>query len=272
VQEREAPKQLFSAVESDYRAATSRSPAPQSRNTDEINGPAMTIGAGFPDKKVISELTAKMLLEVEAVRFMTDKPFIFTSGWASPVYTDCRRLISFPRVRDTLMDFGVSTVLRDIGFDAFDAVAGGETAGIPFAAWMADRLSLPMQYVRKKPKGFGRNAQIEGHLVDGQRVLLVEDLTSDGRSKINFCKALREAGAKVEHVFVLFYYDIFPEAPKILADLGVTLHALATWWDVLAVAKESRKFDATMLAEVEAFMRNPSAWSQAHGGVATAAE
>jgi orotate phosphoribosyltransferase len=232
----------------------------------------MTIGAGFPDKKIIAELTAKMLLEVEAVRFMAEKPFIFTSGWASPVYTDCRRLISFPRVRDTLMDFGVATVLREIGFDAFDAIAGGETAGIPFAAWMADRLSLPMLYVRKKAKGFGRNAQIEGHLVEGQRVLLVEDLTSDGRSKINFCKALRDAGAKVEHVFVLFFYDIFPEGPKVLSDLGVSLHALATWWDVLAAAKASNKFDPKMLVEVEAFMRGPAAWSQAHGGVAAVEE
>ena len=96
---------------------------------------------GFPDKEVIAELTAKMLLEVDAVRFMTDKPFIYTSGWASPVYTDCRRLISFPRVRQTLIDFGVTTVMRDVGFEQFDAVAGGETAGIPFAAWMADRLT-----------------------------------------------------------------------------------------------------------------------------------
>jgi orotate phosphoribosyltransferase len=146
---------------------------------------------GFPDKKVMAELTAKMLLEVDAVRFMADKPFIFTSGWASPVYTDCRRLISFPRVRQTLMDFGTATVMREAGFEAFDAVAGGETAGIPFAAWIAERLELPMLYVRKKPKGFGRNAQIEGHLTEGQRVLLVEDMTSDGLSKVNFCKALR---------------------------------------------------------------------------------
>ena len=170
----------------------------------------MTAGIGFPDKKVMAELTAKMLLEVEAVRFMTDKPFIFTSGWASPVYTDCRRLISFPRVRRTLIDFGAATIMRDAGFEQFDAIVGGETAGIPFAAWMADRLDLPMLYVRKKPKGFGRNAQIEGHLNDGQRVLLVEDLTTDGRSKVNFCKALREAGATVEHVLVFFFYDIYP--------------------------------------------------------------
>ena len=221
---------------------------------------------GFPDQKVIAELTAKMLLEVEAVRFWKDKPFIFTSGRASPVYTDCRRLISFPRVRRTLIDFGVATVMREVGFEAFDAIAGGETAGIPFAAWMADRMMLPMQYVRKKPKGFGRNAQIEGHIEEGQRILLVEDMASDGGSKVGFCRALREAGTTVEHCFVFFYYDIFPEGKQILTDLGVTMHYLATWWDVLAVAKSSGTFDAGMLNEVEAFMRDPGGWSKAHGG------
>ncbi len=228
--------------------------------------------SGFPGKAEIAELTAKMLIEVEAVRFMTDKPFIFTSGWASPVYTDCRRLISFPRVRRTLIEFAAVTIEREAGFEQFDGVAGGETAGIPFAAWMAERLMLPMQYVRKKPKGFGRNAQIEGHLKGGDRVLLVEDMTTDGRSKVNFCEALRAAGATVEHCLVFFFYDIFPEGKKILSDLGVTLHALATWWDVLEVAKQSGRFDKTSLTEAEKFMHDPAAWSKAHGGAAQAAE
>jgi len=230
------------------------------------------MSGGFPDKKTMAELTAKMLIEVEAVRFMTDKPFIFTSGWASPVYTDCRRLISFPRVRQTLMEFGTATVMREAGFECFDAVAGGETAGIPFAAWMADRLMLPMLYVRKKAKGFGRNAQIEGEVKEGQRVLLVEDMTTDGRSKVNFCNALRQAGARVDHCFVIFFYDIFPEGRKILKELGVELHALATWWDVLAAAKESGKFERALLGDIEAFMKDPPAWSKAHGGVEAVAD
>jgi orotate phosphoribosyltransferase len=224
-------------------------------------------GAGFPDQKVMAELTAKMLLEVEAVSFMSDKPFIFTSGWASPVYTDCRRLISFPRVRSTLIDFAVSTVLRDAGFEQFDAVAGGETAGIPYAAWIADRLALPMQYVRKKPKGFGRNAQIEGDVREGARTLLVEDLTTDGRSKINFVQALRTAGALVDHVFVNFYYDIFPESKQIMKDLNVRLHYLATWWDVLDVVKKGGYFDPHVVSEVERFLKSPAQWSAEHGGV-----
>jgi len=226
----------------------------------------------FLDKKTIAALTARMYLDTGAVRFMEDKPFIFTSGWASPVYNDSRWLISFPDVRTTLMDFAIAAIDRDIGRAQIDAVAGGETAGIPFAAWIADRLHLPMQYVRKKPKGFGRGTQIEGKLTPGQRVLLVEDLATDGRSKVNFVKALRDADGKCAHCFVIFFYDIYPEGRKILSDLGVMLHSLTTWWDVLAVAKASGQFEAKMLAEVEKFMHDPAGWSKAHGGVASAAE
>jgi orotate phosphoribosyltransferase len=230
----------------------------------------MTPRTSFPEKAEIARLTARMLLEVEAVRFSPDKPFIFTSGWASPVYTDCRRLISFPRVRQALMDFGVLTVQREIGFESFDAVAGGETAGIPFAAWMADRMMVPMLYVRKKAKGFGRNAQIEGYLKEGERVLLVEDMTTDGRSKVNFCNALRAADSVVDHVFVIFYYNIFKE--KLLDEVGLKLHYLATWWDILAAAREDDKFDKGMLDVVEEFMNDPSGWSKAHGGAGEMSE
>ena len=224
-------------------------------------------GVTFADKAAVAESVARMLFEVEAVRFMAEKPFIFTSGWASPVYIDCRRLISFPRVRGTLIDLGASLVCREAGFERFDAVAGGETAGIPFAAWMADRLQLPMQYVRKKPKGFGRNAQIEGHVAEGQRVLLVEDLATDGRSKLLFANAMRNAGCSVDHLFVVFYYAIFKDSPKLLADMGLTMHHLATWWDVLAAAKAGGRFEPSVLREVESFLNDPAGWSKANGGI-----
>ena len=198
----------------------------------------------FLDKKTIAELTARMYLDTGAVRFMEEKPFIFTSGWASPVYNDSRWLMSFPDVRSTLMDFAVHTITRDIGREKIEAVAGGETAGIAFAAWVADRLNVPMQYVRKKPKGFGRGAQIEGQLLPGQRVLLVEDLATDGKSKVNFIKALRDAGGVCEHCFVIFFYDIYPTSKKIFGDLGVTLHALTTWRDVLARRQGERQVRA----------------------------
>lgn len=221
----------------------------------------------FPDRATISEMVARMLFEIEAVHFRADEPYIFTSGLASPVYIDCRKLISYPRIRSAVMDFAASVIVRDVGFEQFDAVAGGETAGIPFAAWLSDRLGLPMQYVRKKPKGFGRDAQIEGDLREGARVLLVEDLTTDGGSKIKFAEALRHAGATVTDTFAVFYYDIFPDAPKRLEAAGMRLHYLATWWDVLAAARAQKRFNETTLAEVESFLKAPVPWSAAHGGL-----
>lgn len=224
------------------------------------------IATSFADKDLIARTTARMLLEIEAVHFRADEPYVFTSGLASPVYIDCRKLISYPRIRSTLMDFAVSRLFAEAGFERFDAVAGGETAGIPFAAWIADRLALPMLYVRKKPKGFGRDARIEGAISEGQRVLLVEDLTTDGGSKISFCDALREAGAQVSHTLVVFYYDIFKQAPAQLAEHGLALHYLATWWDVLAEAKTQGHFDSATLSEVERFLNEPLVWSAEHGG------
>ncbi len=222
----------------------------------------------FPERAVISELVAKMLLEIEAVHFRPDEPFTFTSGLASPVYIDCRKLISYPRVRSAVIDFAASVVFRDAGFERFDSVAGGETAGIPFAAWLADRMGLPMQYVRKKPKGFGRDAQIEGTMKEGSRVLLVEDLTTDGGSKIKFAEAIAKAGAQVTDTFAVFYYDIFPDTPARLQAAGMRLHYLATWWDVLAAARDQGHFDSATLEQVEAFLTKPLEWSAAHGGIA----
>ena len=218
----------------------------------------------FPPQAEISRLTARMLLEVRAVHFNAAEPFTLASGLKAPTYVDCRRLISFPRVRGALMDFLAATVLRDAGFEVFDSVAGGETAGIPFAALIAERLGLPMTYVRKKPKGYGRNARIEGVMEPGQRVLLVEDLTTDGGSKLSFVDAIRETGADCAHTAVIFSYGIFPGTTDRLAQHGVTLHALCTWWDVLAEARAQNAFDTDTLAGVEAFLNDPRAWQAAH--------
>lgn len=218
----------------------------------------------FPAREEIARISARMLLEIKAVDFNAETPFTYASGLKGPTYVDCRRIISFPRVRQTLMDFMAATVMRDAGFEAFDNVAGGETAGIPFGAMVAERLGLPMTYVRKKPKGYGRNARIEGVMTEGQRVLLVEDLTTDGGSKLSFVDAIRETGATCAHTAVIFYYGIFPETTDRLAGHGVTLHHLCTWWDVLAEARAQQAFDEKTLSEVEAFLTNPREWQAAN--------
>ena len=221
------------------------------------------IPASFPSKEDIARLTARALLEIKAVHFNAETPFVLASGLPSPTYIDCRKLISYPRIRSVLMDFLTVTVLRDAGFEAFDNIAGGETAGIPFAALVAERLALPMTYVRKKPKGYGRNARIEGVMTPGQRVLLVEDLTTDGGSKLSFVDAIRETGASCAHTAVIFYYGIFPETVGKLAAHGIALHHLCTWWDVLAEARAQAAFAEATLTEVEAFLHDPRAWQAA---------
>jgi orotate phosphoribosyltransferase len=166
----------------------------------------------------------------------------------------------------------VEKINRHIGYESIEAVAGGETAGIPFAAWIADRMLAPMAYVRKKPKGFGRNALIEGDVPEGKRTLLVEDLTTDGQSKVQFAQALRDAGAIVNHAFVVFFYGVFPGALETLSRMDVTLHHLCTWWDVLEACRERPYFAEPALAEVRRFLENPVDWSKQHGGVASAEE
>ncbi|MCS6879688.1 MAG: orotate phosphoribosyltransferase [Geminicoccaceae bacterium] len=219
------------------------------------------------DRDFVAATVARMLWEVEAVAFRPDPPFVFTSGWASPVYIDCRRLISYPRLRRTLVELAERTILHEVGYEQIDVVAGGETAGIPFAAWLADRLMLPMQYVRKAPKGFGRNARIEGAVKEGWRTLLVEDLATDGRSKVGFVGALRDAGQTCEHAFVVFYYDVFPHARATIEKLGIALHYLCTWREVLAVARTEERFSPAVLGEVESFLSDPVGWSARHGGL-----
>ena len=222
------------------------------------------IPSTYPPQEEIARLTARMLLEIEAVHFNAEEPFTFASGLRSPTYVDCRKLISYPRIRATLMDFLTITIMRNAGFEAFDNVAGGETAGIPFAALVAERLGLPMTYVRKKPKGYGRNARIEGVMTEGQRVLLVEDLTTDGGSKLSFVDAIRETGANCAHTAVIFYYGIFPETEKVLGDHGVALHNLCTWWDVLAEARAQGSFDVQTLDTVAEFLSDPRKWQAAN--------
>jgi len=219
-----------------------------------------------PEQKEAGLLTAKILWEIEAVNFRPEEPYMLTAGWASPVYIDCRKIISFVQARRKIIEMAVANTQREEGFEAVDSVAGGETAGIPYAAWMAEAMDLPMQYIRKKPKGFGRNAQIEGDLKPGSRVLLVEDLTTDGGSKLNFINALRTAGATVSDCFVVFFYGVFPGALQALEDEGVTLHYLANWWDVLEVAEKEQLFPQESLDAVRNFLNDPIGWSAAHGG------
>jgi orotate phosphoribosyltransferase len=212
---------------------------------------------------------ARLLLEAGAVQVSDEQPFILAAGWASPTYVDCRLLIGEPRLRRAATDLAAAAIRGALGPAMPDAVAGAETAGIPWAAWLAEALDLPLRYVRKRPLGIGRNAQVEGGPVDGLRVLLVDDLMTDGSSKVAFTRGLRAAGAQVTHGLCLFHHGTFPGGAERLEKLGLSLIALASWRDVLAV---EGGLPPRARATLERFLADPIAWSAAHGGRATLAK
>jgi orotate phosphoribosyltransferase len=234
--------------------------------------PAHTASAATEWDRDAALTTARILLEINAINFRPEEPYTFTSGWKSPVYIDCRRIIYYPRARAQICDLAVEKINRHVGYETIEVVAGGETAGIPFAAFIADRMSAPMAYVRKQAKGFGRNALIEGDVPEGKNTLLVEDLTTDGQSKIRFANALREAGAICNHTFVVFFYGVFPGAFETLARMDIALHHLCTWWDVLEACKDRPYFSDAALSEVRRFLEDPVVWSTRHGGISSAEE
>ena len=217
--------------------------------------------------RIVASMTSRMILEAGAVKYSAGQPYFLSSGWASPVYIDVQRLISFPRICRALMDFASETVLTNAGHEQFDTVAGVESSGIAYAAWIAERLSLPLQYVHRRPRGFGREAQIAGTLRPGARVLLVDDISTDGRSKVELARALRAMEARVDHVLVLFFYDVFAEARSMLSELRLQLHHLATWRDILAEAKTSGYLAPAATEDVQRFIDNPARWSLDHGGI-----
>lgn len=210
--------------------------------------------------------TARLLLDIKAVNFRPEEPYMLTAGWASPVYIDCRWVISFLDARRRIIEMGAELLTESVDMNHVDMMAGGETAGIPYSSWLSEALSKPMLYVRKKPKGFGRGAQIEGSMPEGAKVVLVEDLATDGGSKVNFVNALRDAGATVEDIFVVFFYGAFPGAEETFEKMGVRLHYLATWQDVLEEATRGEDFPQASLDGVRAFLDDPIKWSADHGG------
>ena len=155
--------------------------------------------------------TAKILLDIKAINVRPKKPFKLTSGKISPVYVDCRKIISHLKERRSIINMGCKLLKEKLNLKKIDYIAGGETAGIPYASWISEKLNKPMIYIRKKPKGFGKLSQIEGEIRNKSRVLLIEDLSTDGKSKINFCNAIKKAGGKIKDIFVIFNYDIYPD-------------------------------------------------------------
>jgi len=219
----------------------------------------------------VSQKVAEMLLQTEAIQVYKDKPFVFVSGRISPVYIDCRRILSFPREREYIVTQLAKAAETEIGLDKIDVVAGGETAGIPYASFVSHIIKKPMIYIRKQPKGYGGTKQIEGILDAGKRVMLVEDLITDGLSKLRFNIGIRAAGAKMTHCLCVFDYASDRlnqhEGKDNLAKNGIELHVLANWDDVLDTGLSQSYFTESASSQIIDFLNDPENWGRKMGFV-----
>jgi len=210
-------------------------------------------------RKLMTEQASLMLWDLEAIKVSLDQPFRLTSGNFSPIYINCRRVISDAAAMDVVTAFA-HWICQAEGVQ-MDMLAGGETAGIPFASFVASRLGKPMVYVRKRPKDHGLGGLVEGELVASARVLLVEDLITDGQSKLDFIGALREAGGVAEDCLVLF--DRLQGGREMLAQNGVRLMSITDVNAALAFAGKQGRLAEPDLAEIHAYLADPRAWHRA---------
>lgn len=204
---------------------------------------------------------AKILLSIKAVTLKLEPPYRYASGILSPVYTDCRILMSFPTERKTIRDLYIEAI-KDAG--EFDVIAGTATAGIPHSAWIAEKMGLPMSYIRGKTKDHGKGNQIEGRVQKGQKVAIVEDLISTGESSIQSAKALREAGAKITHVFAITTYGM-EKSIQNLKDNKLKLSVLTTFTDTLKVAESLKMISQKELQIILKWVEDPAGWGKKMG-------
>lgn len=181
------------------------------------------------------EKIANLLLSIGCVNIDFKKQFTLTSGKKSPVYVDCRKLISFPKERELIIN-EMSKQIKSKYKDNSTIIAGGETAGIPYSSFLCQKMKYPMIYIRKSPKGFGKGKLIEGEFKKNTQSILVEDMATDGGSKLHFIKALRQNKLKVKDIYVIFYYGIYPKAKKNISKMKVNLNYLTSWRDILTIS------------------------------------
>ncbi|WED54258.1 MULTISPECIES: orotate phosphoribosyltransferase [Exiguobacterium] len=199
---------------------------------------------------------AEALLQIEAVTLSPTEPYTWSSGLKSPIYCDNRLTLSFPNVRQVIVD----GLVKSVNPTEVDVIAGTATAGIPHGALLADRLGLPFIYVRSSAKGHGKGNQIEGKLEAGARVLVIEDLLSTGMSSIDAAQAIREAGGEVTGIQAIFSYGL-PVLQKNLADADLSATSLTTFSELIEVAKNTGVLNRSELDSLRDWQEDPRAWS-----------
>jgi orotate phosphoribosyltransferase len=204
----------------------------------------------------MSSQIVQLLMQINAIKLSPQNPFTWASGIKSPIYCDNRITLSFPEIRNQIVEEFVN-LCNSIG--PIDCIAGVATAGIPHGMLLADRLNKPFVYVRDKPKAHGKQNQIEGKLDIGSNVLVIEDLISTGQSSINAVEVLREYGVKVEAVFAIFDYN-FEVAKENFEKIHCKYYTITNYNKLLTLAKETKQFDEATLDLLSKWRNNPKDW------------
>ena len=207
--------------------------------------------------KTVARLLAEKLLNINALKLQPANPFTWASGWNSPIYTDNRRTLSYPSVRSFIKIELARVILEQ--FPETEAVAGVATGAIAQGALVADMLNIPYAYVRSTPKDHGLENLIEGDLRQGQKVVIIEDLVSTGKSSLKAVEAVRNAGCEVVGMVALFTYG-FPVAEQNFADAGVRLVTLSNYNAILEVALETKYIAESDLETLHRWRNDPDAW------------
>jgi orotate phosphoribosyltransferase len=205
------------------------------------------------DAKVVAE----KLLQVNAVKLNPENPFTWASGWKSPIYCDNRKVLSFPFIRDY-----IKSELCNVVFEKFpdaELLAGVATAGIAWGAMVADQLKLPYIYVRPKPKEHGLGNQIEGYYEQGQKVVVIEDLVSTGKSSLQVVDVLKEASLEIEGMVSIFTYG-FPLATEMFVKAGVTYYPLTDYATLVELAAEKRMISSDQMEILLKWRSDPAGW------------
>ncbi|WP_223066395.1 orotate phosphoribosyltransferase [Paenibacillus caui] len=213
----------------------------------------------MPNLENIAGQIAASLLEIEAVALRPHQPFTWTSGIKSPIYCDNRLTMSYPEVRDLIAE-SFAAIIRDQYPDA-EVIAGTATAGIPHAAFVSQKLGLPMVYIRDKAKGHGKENQIEGLIKRGQKVIVIEDLISTGGSSLKAALAVKEAGAEPLAVLAIFTYQL-DKAASAFAEAGVSLQTLSNYTALVETAVKEGKIKPEDLELLQSWRQDPASFGK----------
>lgn len=209
----------------------------------------------------VAEKIAKILLSIKAISLNPKKPYRYSSGILSPIYTDCRLLMSHPKERNQIRDF-YAEALKQVG--SFDVIAGTATAGIPHAAWIADKLKLPMVYVRGKAKDHGKGNQIEGKIKKKQKVAVIEDLISTGGSSVETVRAIRKAGGNSSYIFSVITYGMKKSEDNFKSN-KIKLISLTDFATVVKVAEQIGYIKSKDKDIILQWAKDPSSWGKKMG-------